>query len=164
MWFSGLVGNPYREKSKMYLIPRITLHNFEPWIMTPMLHNPFSMGLLKVSNRNTRTRCGICSNITIKRPERRHWRRSDVFIVNFEHVIAGWENPSKSAFWTLDNIKNWTCRTFQRMLWMKRNISTHYYFTKALWKEHFFKNHCGMEQIQSLVLKIYFTLTDATNS
>ena len=26
-----------------------------------------------------------------KTPERRHWRHSGVFIVNFEHVIAGWD-------------------------------------------------------------------------
>ena len=28
--------------------------------------------LLKVNNRNTRTRCEICSKLTIKTPERRH--------------------------------------------------------------------------------------------
>ena len=53
---------------------------------------------------NTRTRCEICSKLTIKTPERRQWRRSGVFIVNFEHIshlvlvflynfehlIAGW--------------------------------------------------------------------------
>ena len=38
----------------------------------------------KVNNKNTRTRCEICSKLTIKRPER--WRHSGVFIVNFEHV------------------------------------------------------------------------------
>ena len=38
--------------------------------------------LLKFNNRNTRTRCEICSKLTIKTPE----RRSGVFIVNFEHV------------------------------------------------------------------------------
>ena len=43
--------------------------------------------LLKVNNRNTRTRCEICSVLTIKIPERRHWR---VSIVNFEQLIAGW--------------------------------------------------------------------------
>ena len=26
------------------------------------------------------------SKLTIKTPERRHWRRSNVFIVNFEHI------------------------------------------------------------------------------
>ena len=39
------------------------------------------------NNRNTRIRCEICSKLTIKTPERlRQWRRSDVFIVNFEHI------------------------------------------------------------------------------
>ena len=42
--------------------------------------------MFKVNNRNTRTRCEICSKLTIKTPERRHWRSSDVFIVNFEHI------------------------------------------------------------------------------
>ena len=46
--------------------------------------------LLKVNNRNTKTRCEIGSKLTTKAPERRHWRRSDAFIVNFEHVIVGW--------------------------------------------------------------------------
>ena len=40
--------------------------------------------MLKVSNRNTRKKCEICSKVTIKTPERSHLRRSDVFIVNFE--------------------------------------------------------------------------------
>ena len=42
--------------------------------------------MLKVSNRNTRTRSEICSKLTLKTPERRHWRRFGVFIVNFEHI------------------------------------------------------------------------------
>ena len=42
--------------------------------------------LLKVNNRNTRARCQIYSKLTIKTPERRHWCRSGVFIVNFEHI------------------------------------------------------------------------------
>ena len=41
--------------------------------------------MFKVKNRNTRKRCKICSKLTIKTPERRHGRRSGVFIVNFEH-------------------------------------------------------------------------------
>ena len=31
-------------------------------------------------------RCEICSKLIIKTPERRQWRRSDVFIVNFENI------------------------------------------------------------------------------
>ena len=62
--------------------------------------NPDVNYLLKVKNGNTRIMCEICSKLTIKTPERRNWRRSgvfivnfehSVFIVNFEHVIAGWE-------------------------------------------------------------------------
>ena len=47
---------------------------------------PAGIYLLKVNNRNTRARCEICSKLTINTPERRHWRRSGVFIVNFEHI------------------------------------------------------------------------------
>ena len=42
--------------------------------------------MLKVNNRNTRTRCEICSKLTTKTPERRHWCHSGIFIVNFEHI------------------------------------------------------------------------------
>ena len=42
--------------------------------------------MFKDDNRNTRTKGKICSKLTIKTPERRHWRRSGVFIVNFEHI------------------------------------------------------------------------------
>ena len=42
--------------------------------------------MLQYNNRNTRLRCEICSNLTIKSPERHQWRFSGVFIVNFEHI------------------------------------------------------------------------------
>ena len=41
--------------------------------------------MFKVNNRNTRTRCEICSKLTIKIPERRHWQ-----------VDAGW-NTTKTG-------------------------------------------------------------------
>ena len=47
---------------------------------------PASIYLHTVNIRNTRTKCKICSKLTLKTPERRHWRRSGVFIVNFEHI------------------------------------------------------------------------------
>ena len=37
-----------------------------------LLSIPAGIYLLKVNNRNTRTRCEICSKLTIKTPERRH--------------------------------------------------------------------------------------------
>ena len=48
--------------------------------------NPAGIYLLKVNDRNTGTRCEICSKLTIKTPERRQWRRCGVFIVNFEPI------------------------------------------------------------------------------
>ena len=41
---------------------------------------------LKVNNRNSVTRCKVCSKLTKKTPERCHWRSSGVFIVTFEHI------------------------------------------------------------------------------
>ena len=55
---------------------------------------PANIYLFKVNNRNTGKRCEICSKLTIKTPERRHWRRSCVFIVNFEHIFT----PFSSVF------------------------------------------------------------------
>ena len=47
---------------------------------------PDNIYLFKINNRNARKRCEICSELTIKTPERRHWRRSRAFVVNFEHI------------------------------------------------------------------------------
>ena len=61
--------------------------------------------MLKVNNRNTRARCEICSKLTIKTPKRRHWRRSGVFIVNFEHVNTGWV-VYQGTLETITHLKN----------------------------------------------------------
>ena len=42
--------------------------------------------MFKVNNRNTTSRCEICSQLTINIPERHQWVHSGVFIVNFEHI------------------------------------------------------------------------------
>ena len=42
--------------------------------------------MLKINNGNTKTRCKICSKLTIKTPEILHCRRSGVLIVNFENI------------------------------------------------------------------------------
>ena len=47
---------------------------------------PASIYLFKVNKRNSGKGFEICSKLTIKTPERRHCRRSGVFIVNFEHT------------------------------------------------------------------------------
>ena len=48
--------------------------------------HPAGIYLPKVKNRNTRTRCEISSKLTIKTLNRRQWRRSSVFMVNFGHI------------------------------------------------------------------------------
>ena len=62
------------------------LQNTSPLPLFPVPIREFSAGiyLLKVNNKNTRKRCEICSNLTIKTPERRQC--DGVFIVNFEHI------------------------------------------------------------------------------
>ena len=42
--------------------------------------------LFKISNAGTKTMRGNCSNVTIKTPKQRYWRRFVVFIVNFEQI------------------------------------------------------------------------------
>ena len=49
--------------------------------------NIASIYLFKVNIRNTRTRYDICSKLTIKTPEQRHWSRSVVIIITFEHML-----------------------------------------------------------------------------
>ena len=46
-----------------------------------------NINLLKINERNVRKRCEIYLKLTIKAPERRHWRRSGIFIVNFDYVL-----------------------------------------------------------------------------
>ena len=40
----------------------------------------------KLTIETLEQRCEIYSKLTIEIPERRHWRRSGIFIVNFEHI------------------------------------------------------------------------------
>ena len=42
--------------------------------------------LFKFNNRESRKKCEISLQLAIKTPERRQWRRSGVFIINFEHI------------------------------------------------------------------------------
>ena len=45
--------------------------------------NPAGIYLFKLNKKNTRTMCEVCSKLTIKTTK---WRRSGVFIVNFEQI------------------------------------------------------------------------------
>ena len=91
-----------------------------PWlpILNTHLAGTYS---LKINNRNTRTRCEICSKLTAKTPERRHWCRYGVFIVNFEH-ISHLVPEFRLLIWTCN------CRlgTYLRFNNTFENISTQY--------------------------------------
>ena len=59
------------------------------WVSVPgLLYNNILAGIyqFKVNNRKTRAMSEICLTLTIKTPERRHWRRSGVFVFNFEQI------------------------------------------------------------------------------
>ena len=72
------------KKCRLFLQILILAHNLSILITDHRLcRTPSGIYLLKVNNRNTRTRCEICSRLTT--PERR-WRLCGVFIVNFEHI------------------------------------------------------------------------------
>ena len=60
----------------------------EDWAKTAQA-NLYQAGiyLLKINNRNIRTKSEIFSKLTMKIPDRRHWCRSGVFIVNFEQTL-----------------------------------------------------------------------------
>ena len=47
--------------------------------------------LLKINNRNTKTKCKIYSKLTIQTPKRRHLY-SSVSFVDFEQVNTGWDD------------------------------------------------------------------------
>ena len=47
---------------------------------------PTAIYLFRVNDWNIRIMCEICSMLTIKAPEWRQWRRSGVYIVNFEQI------------------------------------------------------------------------------
>ena len=64
-------------------IPMLKNSSKEYFSIRNLVPLTFNIYLYKVSNRNSRKRCEICSKNTIKAPERRQWRRSGVFIVNF---------------------------------------------------------------------------------
>ena len=44
-------------------------------VVNGLTYSPANICLFKISNRNTRKRCKICSKLTIKTPERRHFLR-----------------------------------------------------------------------------------------
>ena len=65
---------------------RMKIRNFYIIKLNNFYINKAGVYLLKVNNRIIRTRCEIFSKLTIKTEERRQWRRSGVFIINFKYI------------------------------------------------------------------------------
>ena len=65
---------------------QISLHFLMNPIRKRVFLNRAGIHLVKVNIKNIRTRYEICSKLTIKTAGRRQWRRSGVFVVNFEHI------------------------------------------------------------------------------
>ena len=77
--------------AKIITVIDTTINSFSENIPKEQLHNigssnPTGNYMFKVNNRNTKTRCKICSKLTIKTPGGHPWCSSGVFIVDFEHV------------------------------------------------------------------------------
>ena len=49
-------------------------------------HFPANIHMLRINDRNIRKRCELFSKLTRNTPEQRQWRRSGVFILNFEYI------------------------------------------------------------------------------
>ena len=73
-------------QNKKYISLYLKFHGIGRTLPTSFGIYPTGNYMIEVNNRNTRTRCEICSRLTIQTPEQRHWHRSGVFIVNYEHI------------------------------------------------------------------------------
>ena len=89
---SKFLLNNYEALSQQHLKDTLRMKILWTWINTRA--TTAGIYFLKVNNRSFRTRCEIRSKLTIKTTERRQaffTPFSSLSIVNFEHVIAGWE-------------------------------------------------------------------------
>ena len=105
--------------------------------------SPVNIFLFKVSNRNTRNRCKMCSNLTVKTAEPRQWRRSDlcrslltlsiftpfynVFIVEFEQVNV-WKEVNVSPHFPAFELNI----EFIDKLWARKNSEFEYFSHNAV--------------------------------
>ena len=67
----------------------VKVHHYRPKAVLVLQNYPVDIYLLKVNNRNNKTRCEICSKLTIKTPERRI--SSDKFSSSLTRLIS--EDP-----------------------------------------------------------------------
>ena len=104
---------------------------------------PENSRLFKFNNWNTRKRYEIRLKLTMKTPEQRHWRRSGIFIVNFERI----SHLSLFLFLTLNRkIFAGNCRHTHKVIW----------YTKKWWilneKWNMFKVSNNVSRTTSVIL------------
>ena len=77
-----LSSNPPRLQDFLkYLFAAVTIH-----IVAEITQTPTTCLRLTIETLEYMFKVQICSKLAIKTPERRQWRRSSVFIVNFELI------------------------------------------------------------------------------
>ena len=113
--------------------------------------------MFKVSNRNARTMYEICSDLIIKTPKRHHWRRSGVFILNFEQVNVSLVCEARDILlrtkWRkkLAYEKNFSENVFFPMfpIFTKRNNFTVFFFHKWISSTLYRSSHqrCSIKKI-----------------
>ena len=95
--------------------------------------SPANIYLFKINIGNTRIMYEICSKLAIKTPERRQWRRSGVFMINFEQVslffgVSIIDFEQINACWDTTFLK--TSKNFSKI------INAHKNFNKC-WQSNF---------------------------
>ena len=76
---------------------------------------PAGIYLLKVYNRNTKTRCEICSNLTVKTPERRQNDVIDVVLVSFLLTLNIFQTLSSVSIVDFEHVIFWVYRHTQSL-------------------------------------------------
>ena len=117
----------------------LSIHYFLVFQMTlcVCLQFPANIFLFKVKNRN-RKRCEIRSKLTIKIPERRQWRCSGVFIVNFRHIsylslVFQLLNLNRRLFSGMTNLNI----VSEMLEWRFQKFSQHYqHYFKVLYRRY----------------------------
>ena len=85
--------------------------------------NPAGIHMFKMNQRNTRTRCEICSKLTIKTPERHYWKPFLVFKLWKSRTV----DVSMPAIFLILQFCKLTKTIFQRNTCIKRNWYRIYY-------------------------------------
>ena len=89
-WMSKEIRKMVQEKKNLFNCYRQSNNGKQLLDRLKDLH-PVGIYLFKDNNRNTRTRCEICSKLTIRLHN----------YVNFEQVNAGWADPIKFSHWKI---------------------------------------------------------------